>query len=81
MSVKALRYSHDKNCKGKTPTIVEAPAPAPAQRTSTHKVPEEEPPTPRHTPVEQPKEIPPKTKLTRSEVRQKRLNSLVSQAF
>ena len=64
MSVKALRYSHDKNCKGKQPVPQTKP----------------EPPTPRPSkpdaPVNQPR-----TKPTRAETRQQRLNNLVSQAL
>ena len=75
MSVKALRYSHDKNCKGKTP--------APAVRSKSPERPTEpcpkveEPQTPRQATETRPA----KAKLTRAEVRQQRLNSLVSQAF
>lgn len=61
MSVKALRYSHDKNCKGKQPIPVERTA------TKRPKSPErtEEPPTPRNSvvePLEMPSFIKPKSK-------------------
>ena len=68
MTVKALRYSHDKNCKGKPKVEPVAP-------------PHEEPPTPRHSYVEVVPESKPKTKPTKAELKQQRLNSLVSQAF
>jgi len=86
MTVKALKYSHDKNCKGKQPT--EAPKalalPEPTPRTNkNHRALEvssdavDEPSTPRHSePL-----IQPKAKMTRAELRQQRLNNLVSQAF
>ena len=68
MTVKALRYSHDKNCKGKPKVEPVAPQ-------------HEEPPTPRHSYVEVVPESKPKAKPTKAELKQQRLNSLVSQAF
>ena len=65
MSVKSLRYSHDKNCKGKAPPA----APDPAARP---KSPERVEETPKAQKV---------MKMTKGEMRQHRLNSLVSQAF
>ena len=81
MSVKALRYSHDKNCKGKQ--LI------PVERTTTtrNKSPERthEPPTPRNSVVkheaESPQLIIPKARTTKAELRQQRFNHLVSQAF
>ena len=65
MTVKALRYSHDKNCKGK-PQLVVAP------RVDTYeKV--EEPATPRHSVPETFH----KTKLTKTELKQQRINNLL----
>ena len=64
MSVKALRYSHDKNCKGKQPVPETKP----------------EPPTPTPSKPEAPVNQP-RTKPTRAEAKQQRLNNLVSQAF
>jgi hypothetical protein len=76
MSVKALRYSHDKNCKGKRPEEIQPKKPEvlppPAPKT-------EEPPTPRHSPTFE--EIKARAKITRAEIRQRKLNNLVSQAF
>jgi len=71
MTVKALRYSHDKNCKGKKPDPTVRPK-SPAKT--------EEPPTPKHTKAEAPASQP-KLKSTRAELKQLRLNNLVSQAF
>jgi hypothetical protein len=64
MSVKALRYSHDKNCKGKQPAAV--------ARSTTVK---------NNSPEPEAAVSKPTAKTTRAEVRQQRLNSLVSQAF
>jgi hypothetical protein len=77
MSVKALRYSHDKNCKGK-----QQPEATARSTTVRNHSPEkaDEPPTPRHS-IPEASIIKPKLKPTRAEVRQQRLNSLVSQAF
>jgi len=71
MTVKALRYSHDKNCKGKKPDPTVRPK-------SPKRI--EEPPTPKHTKAEAPASQP-KLKSTRAELKQQRLNNLVSQAF
>jgi len=76
MTVKALRYSHDKNCKGKPQPAPKEDKPAAASRAETY-VKVEEPPTPRHS-VPEPIH---KTKLTRTELKQQRINNLVSQAF
>lgn len=79
MSVKALRYSHDKNCKGKQPPSVERTI------TTRPKSPErtEEPQTPRNSiaQVEEPQLMRAKAKVTKAELRQQRLSNLVSQAF
>lgn len=78
MSVKSLKYSHQKNCKTfKTETKIK-----------------EEPPTPKHIPERTPEPSisipipePPKPILnkpmrpTRNEIKQQRLNNLISQAF
>ena len=68
MSVKALRYSHDKNCKGKVPTPEKEEAKQPPKVELETKATGQES---RLT----------KAKLTRAEVKQQRLSSLVSQAF
>ncbi len=66
MSVKALRYSHDKNCKGKQPVV--------APRTNT--------PVKVIAPVfEMPQVINTRTRQSKAEIKQQRLNNLVSQAF
>ena len=76
MTVKALRYSHDKNCKGKRQAAQKEDKPAVAPRANTNaKV--EEPPTPRHS---VPQAIH-KTKMTKTELKHQRINNLVSQAF
>jgi hypothetical protein len=79
MSVKALRYSHDKNCKGKQPAAV-----ARSTTVKNHS-PEitQEPPTPKpeETKFIQHESVKDRAKRTRAEIRQQRLNSLVSQAF
>ena len=76
MTVKALRYSHDKNCKGKPQPAPKEDKPLSAPRAETY-VKAEEPATPRHS-VPEPIH---KTKLTRTELKQQRVNNLVSQAF
>ena len=74
MSVKALRYSHDKNCKGKQPV--------PVERTPTIRPKSPEPPTPRHSVIKHEETIPqPTARATKAEIRQQRLNNLVSQVF
>ena len=78
MSVKSLKYSHQKNCK--------------TFKTSNKT--KEEPPTPKHMPEHTPEpiisvpipELPKPIlnkpiKATRSEIKQQRLNNLISQAF
>ena len=78
MSVKSLKYSHQKNCK----------------TFKTSNKPKEEPPTPKHMPEHTPEPIIsvpvpelPKPffnkpiRATRSEIKQQRLNYLISQAF
>ncbi len=81
MSVKALRYSHDKNCKGKKPQ----PEPVPVTRTATLR--EEPSQTQREklqssTSFEPILELPKvRPKMSRADIKQQRLNNLVSQAF
>jgi hypothetical protein len=77
MSVKALRYSHDKNCKGKQqpPTV-----------TKTATLREESPPpnkpfTTIETSLEMPPIIKPRLKQSKTELKQQRINNLISQAF
>ena len=65
MTVKALRYSHDKNCKDKTQVEPVAP-------------PHEEPPTPRHTYVEVVPESKLRAQPTHAESNQQMLKTSVS---
>jgi len=91
MSVKALRYSHDKNCKGKQPVPVERTITTrtksperreePYPRDKPRHPKDDEPPTPRNSLIERPQLVIPKAKPTKAEVRQQRLNNLISQAF
>ncbi len=72
MSVKALRYSHDKNCKGRRPEPVPVPEPRAVTPPAVKVI----------APVfEMPQVINTRTRQSKAEIKQQRLNNLVSQAF